>query len=198
MKNMVYALRGNGQIDLLTVIPGSAYGSYLFQDSDGKKGTWKKLTGRPTTGKFYRNQYDSAQGTVRCTGCHVNLNLSSEWAAGMLGTWTPEAVAYGFEFKGKFNQIPAGAQARREFNFVCYGGEPCFAHMRTHFYPKKEGMALTDIPIDPQPSPWAFLPSRYHQYIVDRYGEPPRVLGGESDLSVEDWLANVRKRNLEH
>ncbi len=64
MKNMVYALRGNGQIDLLTVIPGSAYGSYLFQDSDGYEGTWKQLTGLPTTGKFYRNQYGSSDMSV--------------------------------------------------------------------------------------------------------------------------------------
>ena len=197
MKNMVYALRINGQIDLLEVVAGTAYGSYKFRASDGNEGTWKKLTGRDATSKFYVSQFGSVQGTVRCSGCHASLNLASAWAAAMLGTWAPNADCYGFEFEGKFNKPPAAAPTQREFDFECYAGEPCFAHMRTHYYPERNGEPYTKIPIEPQPRPWRYLQASYREYIVDRYSEPPRVLGGKSDVSVRKWLEGVQSRNPE-
>ena len=189
---MVYALRKTGQIDLLEVIPGQAHGSYLFKNSDGREGTWSGLTGLSTTSQ-YRNQFWSVQGTVRCTGCHTNLNLASEWAAETLGTWRPRARSYGLEFKGKFNHPPAAILSQPEFDFACYGGEPCFAHINTHYYPEKVGGLYTGKPIAPQPQPWPLLPIAYQKYIVDRYGEPPRALGGQSVLSPEEWLRNARR-----
>jgi len=109
----------------------------------------------------------------------------------------PNAGCYGFEFEGKFNDPPSLKISQPEFDFECYGGEPCFAHMRTHYYPEKSGEPYTKIPIDPQPQPWLKLPISYREYIVDRYGEPPQILGGKSEVSVEGWLENVRRRDLE-
>ena len=198
MENMVYAERLNGPLDILKALSGSAYGSYRFRDNVGDEGTWRQCTRRDATGRYYHSQYGSVQATVRCTGCHSNLNLASEWVAEVKETWKPEALAYGFEFEGKFNEIPTGVQDQPEFDYECYGGEPCFAHMRTHYHPERDGGDyLKDsygrpLPLDPQPQPWKLLPLKYRLYIVKHYGEPPRVLGGDSDISIEDWLQNYR------
>ena len=171
MDQFVYAVQKpsgdtKARIHFLKVLP-TTNTRFYFQDKHGDEGSFLELLGMPAKQTYFRSQFDSVQGTVRCTGCHSYVNLAAEFGSKERGIPWPSATAYSDEFKDHFKSRPklaATSPMNKFFDNECYAGAPCIENMRVHYVRGTHPLK----PMRPSPNPLLYVDPEYRRWYESR------------------------------